>query len=55
MHLDREVVILRMRLGDCGGGFAHAKTDLEYFGRSSAECLVQVQRCVAVGDAIDRH
>jgi hypothetical protein len=55
MHFEREVVILRVILGDEGGGFAHAETDLQNFWRSAAKGSVKVQWLSCIGYAIARH
>ena len=53
MNLDAEVIVLRVRLRDLRGGFAHAETDLEDRRRAPAEHLLEGQNARRVGDAVD--
>jgi hypothetical protein len=55
VHLDAEVVVLRMLRGDQRGGFAHAAADFEDAVRAAAEHGIEVERRRLVGKAPARH
>ena len=53
MHFDGEIVDIRMRRSDGGGGLAHAEPDLEYLRRRAAEGAVEINGVERVRNAID--
>ena len=55
MDFDSEIVILRMCLGDEGGGFAHAKADLQESARPPLKKIVEIQQAAGKWNAILGH
>ena len=55
MHLDGEVIVVRVRLRDGGGGLAHAETDLENFWCTSAKDGIEVQHMGGIGNTMLWH
>ena len=51
MYLNAEVIIFWVIFRNLRGGLPHTETDLEYFWRVPAECVIQVEHCVRVGDS----
>jgi hypothetical protein len=51
VDLAREKVEVGARLGDAGGGLAHAETDFQDAGRVASECRSPVQHAGGVGNA----
>jgi hypothetical protein len=55
VDFDGKIVVLRMRLGNKGGGFAHSKSDLQESGCPPAKKIVEIQYTAGKWNAIFRH